>query len=415
MVRRVTGNTILKGIVGRGHKHSIKHHETGRRTSVKNPKGAEYLEFPHLAHVDPALFDEVNALLKSTNAGCGRKPVNGKDPRARVAKKRTRFPGQHARCYYCGNIMVWGGNGVAGNLMCSGSREYRCWNSFGFNGALAAARAVEAVTSVVARLEGFDAQFRGLVKAAQANRDGGEARWAELSRAAAEIERRKANVQAMVADMGSRPMLQEMVLKIEADERSNILDRRELQRLRDRKSTLPESPAELRARLQAAFHGLAADSPGFGAVLARIVPEFHVYLVRLCDGGHPLPRARVRLDLTGILPEARLVAGLDGLLTQTLTIDLFDRPPQRERIRAEAVAFEKRGMEQREIARKLSEPATQAAVFNALDLDRRMKDLGLASPYLFLTAPPEDYPKLRRHKNAKYRFESLQDYQPPTP
>ena len=167
MVRRVTGNTILKGIVGRGHKHSIKHHETGRRTSVKNPKGAEYLEFPHLAHVDPALFDEVNALLKSTNAGCGRKPVNGKDPRARVAKKRTRFPGQHARCYYCGNIMVWGGNGVAGNLMCSGSREYRCWNSFGFNGALAAARAVEAVTSVVARLEGFDAQFRGLVKAAQ--------------------------------------------------------------------------------------------------------------------------------------------------------------------------------------------------------------------------------------------------------
>jgi len=40
-------------------------------------------------------------------------------------------------------------------------------------------------------------------------------------------------------------------------------------------------------------------------------------------------------------------------------------------------------------------PATQAAVFNALELERHMKDLGPASPCLFLTAPQEDYPKIR--------------------
>lgn len=414
MVRRVTANTILKGVVGRGHKHSIKHNESGRRIPVKNPKGAALREFPHLAHVDPIEFDAVNALLSSSNARCGRKPIDGKDPRSRVAKKRTRFPGQHARCYYCGRIMVWGGNGVTENLMCSGSREWRCWNAFGFNGARAAVRAMEAVTSVVYRLGGFDLQFRGLVKAAQASQNGGEARWSELNRAAAELARRKQNILDSLERLGTTPDLQERYRQIQSEEQNNAFERREWERLRGRKEALPASVADLRARLESTFRGLATDSPEFGALLARVVPEFHVYLVRLCDGGHPLPRARIRVDLAGIVPEARLVAGLDGLLTQTLTIDLFDRPPQRERIRAEAVELERRGVEQREIARKLSEAATQAAVFNALELDRRMKELGLVTPYEFLQTPPEDYPKLRRHKNSKYRFESLLDYQPPT-
>jgi hypothetical protein len=54
-------------------------------------------------------------------------------------------------------------------------------------------------------------------------------------------------------------------------------------------------------------------------------------LVRLCDGGGLLPRAYVRLTLDGIVPDARLVPGLDGLLRREATLDLFDAP-QRERI-----------------------------------------------------------------------------------
>jgi hypothetical protein len=54
-----------------------------------------------------------------------------------------------------------------------------------------------------------------------------------------------------------------------------------------------------------------------------------------------------------------------------VTLDLFE-PPQRERIRVEAVRLADAGLEQRQIAARLPEPATQAAVWKALALDRRM-------------------------------------------
>ena len=44
----------------------------------------------HLAHVDPAVFDEVNLLLDTKNARHRRKPVHGADPRLRVPRKRIR-------------------------------------------------------------------------------------------------------------------------------------------------------------------------------------------------------------------------------------------------------------------------------------------------------------------------------------
>jgi hypothetical protein len=126
MVRRITRNPILKGMPGRGFRHTVMQNETGRRVSVKNPEGPTYYECPHLVHVDPVLWDEINALLDRTNQGLGRKPVNGADPRWRVPHNHTRFPGQHAHCWYCGRLCVWGGNGMTENLMCSGSREWLC-------------------------------------------------------------------------------------------------------------------------------------------------------------------------------------------------------------------------------------------------------------------------------------------------
>ena len=35
------------------------------------------------------------------------------------------------------------------------------------------------------------------------------------------------------------------------------------------------------------------------------------------------------------------------------------------------------------------------------------------SPYAIVTEPPEDYPKLRRHRNKKYKFERVDGYVPP--
>ena len=67
MVRRYYANPILKGMPCRGTRHTVKYHEKGSRVSEKNPKGPTYRECPHLAHIDPAEFDELNVLLNAKN------------------------------------------------------------------------------------------------------------------------------------------------------------------------------------------------------------------------------------------------------------------------------------------------------------------------------------------------------------
>ncbi len=107
MVRRFYANPLLKGKPERGNKHTVKHNETGKRRSVKNPNGPVAIDVPHLEVIPELEFDAINALLNKRNAVRGRKPYsNGQDPLAGVPRKRTGFPGQHARCWYCPRVLV---------------------------------------------------------------------------------------------------------------------------------------------------------------------------------------------------------------------------------------------------------------------------------------------------------------------
>jgi site-specific DNA recombinase len=411
MVRRVTSNSLLKGMPGRGYRHSVKHNESGRRVSVVNPRGPKFRHFPHLAHLDPALFDSVNAMLTVKNKDFGRKSVNGTDPRWQVPRNRTRFPGQHARCWYCGFHFVWGGNGVTENVMCCRSREWRCWNSVGFNGSLAANKLVDLITAELYQLNGFDEQFRELVRQAKLQGGADPMRcWEKMHRDEESLAREKENLVAAIAAYGPKPMFEERLIALEGTVKRLATEKLELERLRSRKLSLPESVSELRVLFEKEFKKLATCSWEFGQLMQRLVPEFEVYLVRLCDGGHPLPRARVKLALSGIVPDAVHVPALGELLTRSLTLDLFESP-QRERIRQAAVDLASRGIGQREIARRLPENPTQTAVQRALNLHRIMGDLGLNSPYVLLSEPPDDYPKLRRHRNPKYCFNPRDGYQ----
>ncbi len=342
-VRRVTANTLLKGMPGRGFTKTVKNHETGRRVAVKNPTGPNFLDLPHPAHVDPAEFDDVNALLDAANAGRGRKPVNGDDPLLRRPRKRTRFPGQHAVCWYCGRRAVWGGNGMNDTLMCNGSRGWRRRDSVGFPGGAAVAAAVDAE---LARLDGFDEQFRGMAELA--GREGGAGLARELAELARDDEagaREEANLMAAITAYGPKPIFEQKLKEVEAGGRDRARRRGALQARQTRAPRLPDSVAGLRALFVEKFRGLARDSYEFGDLLRLVVPEFHVYLVRLCDGGHLLPRARVTLNLAGIVPDAPHAPGFTGLLTRVLTVDLFT-PPQRERIRVEAVRLTDQGLDQ---------------------------------------------------------------------
>jgi hypothetical protein len=117
--------------------------------------------------------------------------------------------------------------------------------------------------------------------------------------------------------------------------------------------------------------------------------------------------------LDGIVSDAGLVPALRPLLSRMVTIDLFE-PPQRERIREQAVRLAADGLGPKAITQRIPERPTTTAVQNALALQRTMEELGLTTPYVTVLQPPDDYPKLRRHKNSKYRFTRLDGYQPPS-
>jgi hypothetical protein len=418
MVRRFYGNTLLKGEAARNNKHTVKFHESGKRKSVKNPKGPVFYSCPHLAYFDADAFDELQALLAKNNSRYRRKLVAGSDPQLRVPKKRTRFPGQHGRCYYCGFHHVWGGNGVTGNLMCSNARHWRCWNSVGYDGGLAVKRLTEVIFDELGRLNGFDDQYRELIERVGANEHGEAARrWERLKIDEVELTKTRERFVEAIAKLGVQPMFDAKLKEIEASELKLRIERRALERIGQERLNVPESTTVLRQMLEEEMASAAHDTPEFGNLLRKLCPDFFVYLVRSCDRENFLPRARARLALDGIIPDAALVPGIDGLLRREVTFDLFELS-QRERIRQDAVKWKATGLGPKAIAAKIAETTverpTATAVQHALALQERMIDLGLTSPYMQVVGPPDDHQKLRRHKNPKYRFVPLEGYVPTT-
>ncbi|MAX39414.1 MAG: hypothetical protein CME33_22980, partial [Gimesia sp.] len=308
MVLRFYRNSILKGFPQRGEKHSIKHHETGRRISVRNPNGPRYREEPHLAFFSPDEIDPVLEAIVEKNAHFKRKKnQNGTDSRHRVPKKRTRAFGQHATCFYCGCHYVWGGNGITDNLMCSNSREWHCWNSVGFNGPKVAQNLLEVTLKTLSSLDGIDAQYQEILQQAQAG--GPEkllARENQLNREEEGIARERDKLKKLIKEMDDidGDFLSEMLSDLKGREKQLLLDRRALVYARSRQLNLPKSTLELKGILQQHLEDVDIHSHEFGDLIRELAPEIHVYLVRLIDGGHLLPRARIRLNLAGSIPDA---------------------------------------------------------------------------------------------------------------
>jgi site-specific DNA recombinase len=413
MVRRFYGNTLLGGKPGRGYRHTIKHHERGKRISVPNPNGPDFINCPHLAHVDHDELVVLNELLRQENSKLGRKPVNGVDPRFRVPRKTTIFPSQHARCYYCGFHYIRGGNGIVGHIGCSNIRDWHCWNSVGVSCETAATAVMCAINEFVYELDKFDNQFKDLVEQVHRERVGVSAdQWRQLEAEDIKVAREIANLIDSMKMFGPTPEIKAALDDVKQRQQHLARERRGFENHSKRELQLPRCVGELRAAFEEKADGLATGSPEFGDLLRQLAPEFHIYLVRLLDGGHLMPRARVKLDLTGCISDLVFVPGMSPLLSRVVTLDLFV-PPQRERIREEAVRLADTGLQQREIAERLPEKTFQVVVQKAIALDRMMKARRQTSPYEVLGEPPADYTKLRRHRNARYLFKPLEGYERP--
>ena len=287
MVRRYLGNTLLKGLARRGVRHSVKNFESGRRKSQKNPAGPKFFEVPQLAHVAPEVFDLLQIELDKANARFRRPTVNGRDSRLHIRRKQTRLPGQLACCWHCGREFVWGGNGTTENLMCSGSREWRCWNSVGFNGPLTARKLADQVFDGLRQLEGVEAQFAHLVDRAQrVGKEGLPTKWESWRRRKASHENAKRNLQEALREFGPRSLIKEQLDSLEAEERLLALDKFQLESLEQKQLDLPASVHALSDLMREEFRRLAIDSYEFADFMRPLISDFYVHLVRLVDGGH---------------------------------------------------------------------------------------------------------------------------------
>jgi site-specific DNA recombinase len=400
-IARTVRNPLLKGVRVRNKKMARRINKTGRRRSVDAPP-EDRLErhCPHLAFVAPDRFDRVVALLARRNAKF-RRGKGGDDPRKDVPKKRTRWPGQHLHCGVCGRLFRYGGHGQRDHLMCAGAYEYSCWNAITADGPRAAGKLAAAVLGAIAALPDYDRTLADLMREevdrlcmAQAGLLN------DLDRRQGVLEHQIANVRASLRMGGPIQTLIDDLRELEAARDRLLGERAELERLPRRAIAVPPLE-EIKARALAAFEGLARDSPEFGRLMRRLIPRIEVHPHRLCDGGHPVLRATLTLDLVALVPGARGLEGLSGVLRRELVVDLFD-PPQREAYRSRVLTLKAEGLTERQIAERLgiTQPAVQAAAALARDMARR----GLDDPYLPLVAPPDDYSKLRRHRHPRYQF-----------
>jgi site-specific DNA recombinase len=405
LVRGTTYNPILKGVRVRNEMMSTRVNKTGRHRSVKAPP-EERLErpVPHLAFIEAARYDRIVAMLKRRNANRGRKPIEGSDPRRGVPRKRTAWPGQHARCGVCGRLFYYGGNGRTDHLMCSGARDYRCWVGTTFDGKLAAERIASAILDEVASQPEFDAIFLGQLREKfAAARAVAEGRSAELERRAKKVKSDLGTVTALLIESPSSQALREKLRELES-ERDRILA--EHAGLGEPSDAAPEPPsmARIKATFAESFGNLAHNSDEFGRLMHRVVTRLEVKPVRAIDGGNIELRGFVTMELASLVPEVRGLDGPEGIWRRELVVDLFD-PPQRVQHLARVRELKASGKKEREIAAELV--ITQAAVQRTAALGRAMEARGLEDPYEAVTGPTEASERHCRHRHPRYRFEPL--------
>lgn len=398
MVARVTHNPLVKGVRRRNDRMTRRINESGKRQSIPAPP-EERLErlCPHLVFIEPERYDRVIRLLKHRNSRYRRRPVNGADPRRNVPKKRTRWPGGHLVCDCCGSPFVYGAHGQTENLMCSASREYACWQSVSTHGPTARRKLAEAIWRELEGLKDFEAIFRAQVEAsAAAVEDSRVRRLKELEHRAAALERQRENILRTIREFGPIAGVGEELRRLQDEENQLAVERDELNISRLQSTIIPDLDRIRAVISEALEHECRCSAEGV-RLLHQFVPGIRVFPVQLLDGGNPVLRAAVTIDLSPAGAEP-LADGLE--LRRTLVVDLFD-PPQREAIRAEVVRLRGMGLSEREVARRLS--VTVTAAQRAAALQRMMDRDGVTDPYRRLLEPPSDSGRFRRHRHPRFR------------
>ena len=157
MVKRLTYNPILKGERLRNKRISDRVNKTGRPKLIDAPPEELLIrKVPHLKYIEPERWDRLIRELDKRNRKYRRSKEKKNDPRSGIPKRRTRWPGQHIRCGVCGRLFVFGGHGKKDRMMCSGVRDYNCWNAMSIDAPQVAELVVGEIRELVRGLPSFD-------------------------------------------------------------------------------------------------------------------------------------------------------------------------------------------------------------------------------------------------------------------
>jgi site-specific DNA recombinase len=326
----------------------------------------------------------------------------GNDPRKGRPKKRARWPGQHV---YCGisdweKMYVYGGHGKKQHLMCSGAREYSCWNGTTFDAELAARWMSQTVFNFVAALPGFDPVLVELITKEAAERQNDRSNALQVVQR--EIDRLGPKEERLVEaiELGDDVKVLVAALRDLQSKKSGL--EFQMNRLLEHLPPPVELPSAdaLRKAVQQAFKDLALDSAEFADVMRKIIDKIYVFPVRLCDGGNPVLRAKFEVNLSPYLPEACQLPSLQMPLRRDFVVDLFEMP-QRAAFREQVVRLRAEGLTERQVAQQLG--LTITATQRASALQRLMDSRGLTDRYVPVTEPIEGNKRYRRHRHARYR------------
>jgi site-specific DNA recombinase len=400
-------NTQIKGERQWNNRISVRVNKTGRRKKVKAP-ARELLtrQVPHWAIVDAERYDALVRMLKARNSRYGSAKRNGVDPRLNRPRKRTRWPGQHATCGICGAPFVYGGHGRTEYLMCNGTRGYNCWNGVTFHGELAAKNISAKVLAAIEQLPEFDQVLLETIEEEAAKFDTDRlSKINVVEKRIAETERQIANVSKAIAE---GKQFTSLLAKLEELELSLAHDRDEWRTLTRVPAAITPIPsvAQIRKDAVLAMHDLAVCSQEFAALMRKLVSRVDMYPFIPCDGGHPVLRARVALDLRSFLPEKLRGSGFTDSLRSDLIVDCFE-PYKRYSILSDVTELKHKGQRLRDIGQEIGQ--TFSLVQKASAIDEIMVRRGLKDPYIEIVAPDMLPSRMRRHKHQRYNFKRIDD------
>jgi len=405
MVKNLVFNPILKGLRRWNQKISRRNNRTGRYVSEKAPEEEHlFREIPHLAFFKAERYDRLIDKLSLRGERYRNKKL-AKSMGNAVAEacptSRTVWPGQHVTCGVCGRHFVWGGHGPADNMICSGVRDYACWNVVSFNGRCAGPSLLAALWRTLEALPEFDTTLVGTLRASLLERRASrKERLRSLEGRLEQTVRELGNIADAIASVGMIPTMQAKMHDLELTRQQLLLDRIAVMAETDHDIELPSVDAiRLRARELLASQDFG-DQP-FGRSLRKLMPVIRVYPVQALDGGDVHQRAYVDMQLAPLVGTG--ASELAPYLRRSVAVNLFGLP-QRIKHLPHILRRIAEGGKQRRIATELG--IDQAAVQRGRALHRLMEAAGTTDPYVLLKSVPAGT-KMRRMEHKRYEFKPL--------